>query len=397
MRQSIFLNLLLSTAVVAFCPPETNSFHYSARPLLAASENLTANERYVDTLLTTLESTLDKWIINGSSNTQSSAYNVLKLIETHAQNTDQYDKAVRMARRAGLPAPDSQLGATDEQQRRSQAKSREDWEEERQRKESETHNKAQVLDSRFEVPGDLKDEQPKAPEPSADAMRQGSIEAAKAVSLAGKNFDGSALGIGGLDDVLAQLKRRVWTPLAVPPEVLEELGIQSVRGVLLFGKPGCGKVSCFICLPFASIHGVLTSHRRFWLARSVVYSRLCGPSRWSRVPRYWRSSSEVVRRTCETSLTTLRISTMLIGLASRMEGKPWRDKRYSELRKTRTFGIRSHVSYSLNSVVVMDEFDAIARARGGRGSGTQGDAGVARDSVVNQLLYVGRLTSDSIE
>jgi len=36
-------------------------------------------------------------------------------------------------------------------------------------------------------------------------------------------------------------------------------------------------------------------------------------------------------------------------------------------------------------VVVMDEFDAIARNRGAGGGG-QGDAGVARDSVVNQLL-----------
>lgn len=39
-------------------------------------------------------------------------------------------------------------------------------------------------------------------------------------------------------------------------------------------------------------------------------------------------------------------------------------------------------------VIVMDEFDAIARTRGGRGQkgNQQGDAGVARDSVVNQLL-----------
>ena len=38
-------------------------------------------------------------------------------------------------------------------------------------------------------------------------------------------------------------------------------------------------------------------------------------------------------------------------------------------------------------VIVMDEFDAIARTRGGRGgNGDQGDAGVARDSVVNQML-----------
>lgn len=36
----------------------------------------------------------------------------------------------------------------------------------------------------------------------------------------------------------------------------------------------------------------------------------------------------------------------------------------------------------------MDEFDAIARARGGNGgkANSQGDAGVARDSVVNQML-----------
>lgn len=37
-------------------------------------------------------------------------------------------------------------------------------------------------------------------------------------------------------------------------------------------------------------------------------------------------------------------------------------------------------------VIILDEFDAMARARGGRGNGDQGDAGVARDSVVNQLL-----------
>lgn len=39
-------------------------------------------------------------------------------------------------------------------------------------------------------------------------------------------------------------------------------------------------------------------------------------------------------------------------------------------------------------VIVMDEFDSIARRRGGRGGtgGDQSDAGVARDSVVNQLL-----------
>lgn len=55
------------------------------------------------------------------------------------------------------------------------------------------------------------------------------------------NFDGQSLGIGGLDDVLGQIKRRVWIPLAAPPILLHELGIQPVRGLLLYGKSGNGK------------------------------------------------------------------------------------------------------------------------------------------------------------
>lgn len=56
---------------------------------------------------------------------------------------------------------------------------------------------------------------------------------------AGDAFEGEKIGIGGLDDVLAQVKRRVWTPLAAPPQLLEELGIHPVRGLLLYGRPGC--------------------------------------------------------------------------------------------------------------------------------------------------------------
>lgn len=51
----------------------------------------------------------------------------------------------------------------------------------------------------------------------------------------GDAFLGSVLGVGGLDDVLAQIQRRVWIPLAAPPTLLAELGIQPVRGLLLYG------------------------------------------------------------------------------------------------------------------------------------------------------------------
>ena len=57
----------------------------------------------------------------------------------------------------------------------------------------------------------------------------------------GDAFLGSVLGVGGLDDVLSQIQRRVWIPLAAPPNLLSELGIQPVRGLLLYGHPGCGK------------------------------------------------------------------------------------------------------------------------------------------------------------
>jgi len=47
----------------------------------------------------------------------------------------------------------------------------------------------------------------------------------------------------------------------------------------------------------------------------------------------------------------------------------------------------THLSRNALHVIVLDEFDAMARSRGGKGgSGEQGDAGVARDSVVNQML-----------
>jgi len=57
----------------------------------------------------------------------------------------------------------------------------------------------------------------------------------------GKGFDGGNLGVGGLDHVLEEIKTRIWTPLAAPPKLLADLGIQPTRGLLLYGGPGCGK------------------------------------------------------------------------------------------------------------------------------------------------------------
>ena len=57
---------------------------------------------------------------------------------------------------------------------------------------------------------------------------------------------------------------------------------------------------------------------------------------------------------------------------------------YDRYKKDETDGGAAIAKAAIH-IVVMDEFDAVARSRGGGGGG-QGDAGVARDSVVNQLL-----------
>ena len=37
----------------------------------------------------------------------------------------------------------------------------------------------------------------------------------------GMGFDGTSLGVGGLDHVLEEVKTRIWTPLAAPPILLK--------------------------------------------------------------------------------------------------------------------------------------------------------------------------------
>lgn len=48
-------------------------------------------------------------------------------------------------------------------------------------------------------------------------------------------------GVGGMDAALEVIRRRIWVPLCAPTKLLEELGAQRVKGLLLHGPPGCGK------------------------------------------------------------------------------------------------------------------------------------------------------------
>jgi hypothetical protein len=103
------------------------------------------------------------------------------------------------------------------------------------------------------------------------------------VAKAGASFqDSGAMGIGGLDGVLAEVKRRVWIPLAAPPRLLKELGISPIRGLLLYGKPGT-RINvvpwlCRCCAVVVPCGGV--SSLTFFDRRVTFLSRQAAGRRW---------------------------------------------------------------------------------------------------------------------
>ncbi len=180
-----------------------------------------------------------------------------------------------------------------------------------------------------------------------DVLVDAQLRTSEMVAKSGADFEGEMLGIGGLDEVLAQVKRRIWVPLAAPPILLQELGISPVRGLLLYGMPGCGKT-----LIARTIGRILSPVRPV----TVV----SGPEL---MDKFVGSSEQNVRKVFDSPPPI-----------------------YDHVRIHEVDDGKALSTVALH-VIIMDEFDAMARTRGGKaGSGVQGDAGVARDSVVNQIL-----------
>lgn len=145
------------------------------------------------------------------------------------------------------------------------------------------------------------------------------------------DFKFESLGIGGLDDEFSVIFRRAFASRIFPPNLIEQLGIMHVKGILLYGPPGTGK---------------------------TLIARQIGKMLQAREPKVI-NGPEILNK--------------FVGQSEENVRKMFADaeKEYKEK------GDESELH-----VIIFDELDAVCKQRG---SGAGGGTGVG-DSVVNQLL-----------
>ena len=144
------------------------------------------------------------------------------------------------------------------------------------------------------------------------------------------DFDFEKLGIGGLDSEFNQIFRRAFASRIWPAHIIKQLGINHVRGMLLFGPPGCGKT-----LIARQIGKVLNAREPKIVNGPEILNKYVG------------GSEEKVREL------------------------------FAEAEKEQL----EMGDHSMLHIVILDEMDAICKTRGS----SRSDSGVS-DSVVNQLL-----------
>jgi vesicle-fusing ATPase len=144
------------------------------------------------------------------------------------------------------------------------------------------------------------------------------------------DFDFEKLGIGGLDAEFNQIFRRAFSSRIWPAAIIQQMGITHVRGMLLYGPPGCGK---------------------------TLIARQIGKALNAREPKIV-NGPEILNKYVGGSEEKIR--ELFIEA----------EKEQAEMGDA-----------SMLHIIIMDEMDAICKQRGSVKDGT----GVS-DSVVNQLL-----------
>lgn len=145
------------------------------------------------------------------------------------------------------------------------------------------------------------------------------------------NIDAESMGIGGLDSQFGIIFRRAFSSRLFPPDIVKQLGIKHVKGMLLFGPPGTGKT-----LIARNIGGMLTDNEPKVVNGPEILNKFVGQSEENIRKLFHEAIEEQKEKGDESSL----------------------------------------------HIIIFDEIDAICKQRGS--SSTTGTG--VHDTVVNQLL-----------
>jgi vesicle-fusing ATPase len=150
------------------------------------------------------------------------------------------------------------------------------------------------------------------------------------LSLINPEWDFQKMGIGGLDREFSDMFRRAFASRVFPQEIVEQMGVKHVKGILLFGPPGTGKT-----LMARQIGNMLNARQPEIVNGPEILNKYVGESE-ANIRRLFAAAEEEQKRAGSNS-----------GL----------------------------------HIIIFDEIDAICKQRGS----ITGSAGV-HDTVVNQLL-----------
>lgn len=110
--------------------------------------------------------------------------------------------------------------------------------------------------------------------------------------------------VGGLKSQIAEIKTAVETPLQ-NKELAQELGLSAIKGILLYGPPGCGKTYIAKAIASTILGDVEVDHRSFvYLKGGELLSKYVGVTE-NRIVNTFKSCREYTRETGNPSVIFL--------------------------------------------------------------------------------------------